>query len=145
MAPPVSAAVAILVVVATAAAQTPQNVSAQPEGKQDYEFHSPRAPKPPEDFSQYLLGDWMGVRSSLADRGVTVAALIIADPFGDVSGGVRHGAADYNLAAFGIIFHTDRLFGWHGGQFHVGFAENFGTSLSRDYVGNIFPIQLADV
>jgi porin len=145
MAPPVSAAAAILVVVATAAAQAPPNVTAQPEEKQDYEFHSPHTPRPPKDFSQYLFGDWMGVRSSLADRGVTVAALVIADPFGNVSGGVRRGAADYNLAAFGIIFHTDRLFGWHGGQFHVGFAENFGTSLSRDYVGNSFPIQLADV
>jgi porin len=62
-----------------------------------------------------------------------------------VSGGLRRGAADYSLAALGIILHTDRLLGWPGGQFHVGFAENFGTSLSREYVGNAFPIQLADV
>jgi len=102
-------------------------------------------PKPPNDFSQYLFGDWVGVRSRLADWGVTVAALVIADPFGNLSGGIRRGAADYNLAAFGVILHTDRLLGWPGGQFHVGFAENFGTSLSRDYVGNSFPIQLADV
>jgi porin len=87
----------------------------------------------------------MGVRSKLADRGVTVAVLFIADSFGNVSGGIRYGAADYNLAAFGIIFHTDRLFGWLGGQFHVGVAENFGKSLSRECVGNKFPIQLADV
>jgi porin len=144
MALPASAA-AILIVVAWAAAQAPSSAPAQPMEKRDYEFHTPHAPKPPDDFTQYLLSDWMGGRSRLADRGVTFAVLLIADPFGNVGGGVRRGAADYNLAAFGIIFHTDRLLGWPGGQFHVGFAENFGTSLSREYVGNGFPIQLADV
>jgi len=131
--------------VATAAAQAPPNVPARPEKKQDYEFHGPGSPKPSEDFSQYLFSDWMGVRSRLADRGVTIAVLFIADPFGNVSGGVRRGAAAYNLAAFGLTLHTERLLGWPGGQFHLGFAANFGTSLSRDYVGNAFPIQLADV
>lgn len=142
---PASAAATILFVASTAAAQAPPNVAAQPDEKQEYEFHSPHAPEPPGDFSQYLFGDWMGVRSRLADWGVTVAALVIADPFADVRGGIRRGAADYNLAAFGIIFHTDRLLGWPGGQFHVGFAENLGTSLSKEYVGNSFPTQLADV
>jgi carbohydrate-selective porin OprB len=145
MAPPASAAVAILFFVAWAAAQAPPNAPALPMEKQDYEFHTPHAPKPPDDFTQYLLGDWMGFRSRLADRGVTFAVLLIADPLGNVSGGARRGAADYSLAAFGIILHTDRLLGWPGSQFHVGFAENFGTSLSREYVGNSFPIQLADV
>jgi carbohydrate-selective porin OprB len=32
-----------------------------------------------------------------------------------------------------------------GDEIHVGFAVNFGTSLSAHYVGNSFPIQLADV
>lgn len=131
--------------VATAVAQAPPTIVAQPDEAQDYEAHNPHAIKPPGDFTQYLLSDWMGLRSRLADRGVSIAVLFIADPFDNVSGGVRRGAADYNLAAFGIILHTDQLLGWHGGQFHVGFAETFGTSLSREYVGNTFPIQLADV
>jgi porin len=145
MMPPVSAAAAILFVVATAAAQVSSNASVPPNEKQDYEFHTPHKNQPPGDFTQNLLGDWLGIRSRLADRGVTVAALLIADPFGDVSGGVRRGAAGYNLAAFGVVLHTDELLWWRGGQFHVGFCENFGTSLSREYVGNGFPVQLADV
>ena len=87
MAPPVTAAASILFVFAWAAAQAPPNVTAQPEERQDLEFHSPHVPKPPDDFSQYLFGDWVGVRSRLADWGVTVAALVIADPFGNLSGG----------------------------------------------------------
>lgn len=43
MALPASAADAILFVAATAAAQAPPNVAAQPEEKQDYEFLSPHA------------------------------------------------------------------------------------------------------
>jgi porin len=145
MAPPVSAAAVVLYIVATAAAQAPSNVAGQPGEKLDFELHTPHTIKPRDDFTQFFLGDWMGVRSKLADRGVSVAVLFISDPFGNVSGGVRRGAANYNLAGFGIVFHTDRLLGWSGGQFHVGFAENFGTSLSKLYVGNTFPIQLADV
>lgn len=140
-----SAGVAILFIVARAVSQAPANVAAQPDEKRDYEFHSPHPSTPRDDFSRYLLGDWKGIRSKLAEQGVSVAALLIADPFGNVSGGVQRGAANYDLAAFGIVLHTDRLLGWQGGQFHVGFAETLGTSLSRQYVGNTFPIQLADV
>ena len=145
MALPVSGAAAVLFIVATAIAGAPPNLAAQPAETLDYELHTPHATKPRDDFTQHLLGDWMGVRSKLADRGVSVAVLFISNPFGNVSGGVRRGAASYNLAGFGIVLHTDRLLGWSGGQFHVGFAENFGTSLSKQYVGNNFPIQLADV
>jgi hypothetical protein len=80
MAPPVSAVAAILLVVARAAAQAPPTVSAQPKERQDYEFHNPHAPKPRDDFSQYLFGDWMGGRSKIADRGVTFAVLLTPIP-----------------------------------------------------------------
>ena len=60
-------------------------------------------------------------------------------------GGRRRGLTEYDLLAFDLTLETDRLIGWPGGQFHVGFANNSGTSLSDDYVGNNFPIQLADV
>jgi porin len=87
----------------------------------------------------------MGVRSRLGDRGIRFALLSISDPFGNLTGGLQPGASDYNLAAFGILLNTDKLLGWHGGIFHIGFDVNFGTSLTRNYVGNSFPTQLADV
>jgi porin len=128
----------------------PQNVpSEQPGANQDEEFHSPfpvRVAKNPDEFNdKYLLGDWMGVRSKLTDQGVSISVLLITDPFGNLTGGQRRGASDYSLVAFGVVLRTDQILGWQGGQFHVGFADNFGTSLSRDYVGNSFPVQLADV
>ena len=123
--------------------------SGEPGDNRDSEFHSP-LPAPVlenrEAFqSQYLFGDWWGVRTALAAKGIRFNILLITDPFGNTSGGLRRGATVYNLAGFGVVLRTDRLLGWRGGQFHIGFAVNFGTSLSKNYVGNSFPVQLADV
>ena len=115
----------------------------------DYLFREP-FPRPVqqtgEDFGdKYLFGDWLGVRSDLAAHGIRPQLLFIIDPFANVSGGLRRGFSEYNLLAFDLTFDTDKLIGWPGGQFHIGFANNSGTSLSANYVGNNFPIQLADV
>lgn len=93
---------------------------------------------------QYALGSWGGLRSELGRKGVVPTVLLISDPFGNLHGGQRTGAAAYNL--FGVDFRIDTgpLMGWKGGQFDVGGAVNFGTSLSRSYIGNSFQVQLAD-
>jgi porin len=146
----------VWVVFASAAVAQPASPSAAPAApsaqrgeNRENEFHTPfpaPASNTPDEFrSQYLSGNWMGARSALGDQGIQFNLLFIADPFGNVTGGRRRGASDYNLLGFGVTLRTDQLLGWQGGQFHVGFAENFGTSLSKEYIGNSFPVQLADV
>jgi porin len=99
-----------------------------------------------EDFREkYLFGDWLGARSALVDRGITPLVLFIIDPFVNATGGRRRGFSEYDLLAVDLLLDTDKLLGWRGGEFHIGFANNSGTSLSQKYVGNNFPIQLADV
>jgi porin len=99
-----------------------------------------------EDFREkYLFGDWLGARVDLADEGIKPQALFITDPFADVAGGRRRGLTEYDLLALDLLLDTDKLFGLPGGEFHIGFANNSGTSLSQKYVGNNFPVQLADV
>ena len=125
------------------------NCLAQSDQKPDIEFHAPfltpLADNSEEFRDKYFFGDWRGERLKLAHRGIRFALLSITDPFGNVAGGKLHGASDYNLVGFGILVDSDRLLGWHGGTIHVGYAVNFGTSLSKNYVGNSFPVQLADV
>jgi porin len=120
-----------------------------PDQNSDLELHAPfrtADADPSDEFPDtYLMGDWKGLRSRLADQGIRFALLSISDPFGNLTGGLQRGASDYNLAAFGILLNTDKLLGWHGGTFHIGFDVNFGTRLSQNYVGNSFPVQLADV
>src|SRR5262249_1279167 len=51
----------------------------------------------------------------------------------------------YDLLALDLILDTDKLLGWRGGEFRIGFANNSGPSLSQRDVGKNFPVQLADV
>jgi porin len=121
---------------------------AQSNEKPDIEFHAPFrtsvAGTPQEFREKYFLADWRGVRSKLAQRGLQFASLSISDPFGNTTGGRQRGASDYSLVAFGLLLDTDRLMGWRGGTIHIGYAVNFGTSLSKNNVGNSFPVPLAD-
>jgi porin len=115
----------------------------------DYLFREPH-PAPlvetSEEFREkYLFGDWLGARAELADQGIRPLVLFITDPFVNASGGRRRGFSEYDLLALDLILETDKLLGWRGGEFRVGFANNSGTSLSQRYVGNNFPVQLADV
>jgi porin len=115
----------------------------------DYLFREPH-PAPvvetSEEFREkYLFGDWLGARSQLADEGIKPLVLFITDPFVNASGGRRRGFSEYDLLGLDVLFNTDKLLGWPGGEFRIGFANNSGTSLSTHYVGNNFPVQLADV
>ena len=105
---------------------------------------SPDAVSAPSLAAQYAFGSWDALRSELGRRGVVPTFILITDPFGNLHGGERTGAADYNLAGLDFRIDTGPLMGWRGGQFDIGGAVNFGTSLSRSYIGNSFQVQLAD-
>ena len=118
----------------------------------EFPYHPFRSPFPSQTAAtsdefrdKYLFGDWFTYRSKLAARGIKPTLLLIVDPFGSVQGGLRRGASNYDLLGLDLVLDTGQLFALPGGQFHVGFAINFGTSLSAHYVGNGFPVQLADV
>jgi porin len=124
---------------------TPQNPGYYPEHLFQEPFPRP-VDQTSEDFrEQYLFGDWLGARSELADYGIKPLVLFITDPFVNTTGGLRQGFSEYDLLGVDLLVDTDELLDWTGGEFHVGFANNSGTSLSRNYVGNNFPVQLADV
>jgi porin len=130
--------------------ERPQRPARQRPGEYpEYLFREPH-PAPVAETSadfrdKYLLGDWLGQRSQLAADGIKPLVLFITDPFVNTTGGRRQGFSEYDLFGVDVLFDTDKLFGWPGGEFRVGFANNSGTSLSTHYVGNTFPIQLADV
>ena len=105
---------------------------------------SPDALSPPSLAMQYAFGSWGGLRSELGQRGVVPTLILISDPFGNLRGGDRTGAAAYNLVGLDFRIDTSRLIGGKGGQLDIGGAVNFGTSLSRSYIGNSFQVQLAD-
>ncbi len=69
--------------------------------------------------------------------------MFISDLFGNVSGGRRQGFREKDLLVVDLSLETDKLLGWPGGEFKVGFANGSGTNISTAYIGTTFPVQLA--
>ena len=98
------------------------------------------------EFDQhYLLGDWMGVRTSLWEHGVKPKLLLISDAYGNPYGGKEQGFTFYSMFCADLKLDTEKLVNLPGGEFHIGFTVNFGNQLSEGVVGNVFPIQSSDV
>jgi len=67
-----------------------------------------------------LLGDWLGARTWLEDRGVFPSVTFVTDALGNPTGGKEQGFK---------------------GSFEISFSERFGTSLSIENIGNVFSVQ----
>lgn len=90
---------------------------------------------------EHLLGDWAGVRTWLEDHGVTPTLTLVTDALGNPIGGARHGFRGASNLGLDLRFDLDRLVGLTGGSFDVSFSERFGSSLSKEDIGNVFTVQ----
>jgi porin len=86
---------------------------------------------------EYATGDWAGLRSHLADRGVVFNFTYAADPIGVVSGGIKRGGFYNGLLDLGTNIDLEKLVGWKGGHFHVNAFYPHGENGSANYVGDI--------
>ncbi|TMB26590.1 MAG: carbohydrate porin [Deltaproteobacteria bacterium] len=89
----------------------------------------------------HLAGDWFGVRTWLEDHGVNPTLTFVTDALGNPSGGVQHGFTAANNLGVDLLFDLHKLVGIDGGWFEVSFSERFGSSLSKDDIGNVFTVQ----
>jgi porin len=90
--------------------------------------------------SSYMLGDMWGLRSTLAQYGVSIALQETSEVLGNVTGGASRGAAYDGLTQMALQLDTNRAFGWHGGTFNVSALQIHGRNLSAD---NLLTIQTA--
>ena len=86
---------------------------------------------------EYATGDWGGLRTSLADRGIIFNFTYAADPIGIVSGGIKRGVLYNGLLDLGTDIDLEKLVGWKGGHFHVNAFYPQGENGSANYVGDI--------
>src|SRR2546430_2374008 len=89
----------------------------------------------------HLAGDWFGVRTWPEDHGVPPTLTFVIDALGNPSGGVQHGFTAANNLGVDLLFDLHKLVGIDGGSFEVSFSERFGSSLSKDDIGNVFTVQ----
>jgi porin len=87
-----------------------------------------------------LLGDMWGLRSALANYGITFALQETSEVLGNVTGGAKTGAAYDGLTQMALQLDTDRAFGLHGGTFNISALQIHGRNLSAD---NLLTIQTA--
>jgi porin len=126
----------LLIVVSAAAiaaegeASTPP--SARPLSDSPFQLVLPRA---------HFLGDWLGTRTWLEEHGVTPTVSFFTDALGNPTGGRQQGFTATNNLGVDVLADLHKIFGLAGGSFEVSFSERFGTSLTRDYVGNVFSVQ----
>lgn len=79
-----------------------------------------------QESRSYLLGDWGGERTALADKGVAFEAIITTDLIANVSGGLERTSrvlSNFDLTA---ALDTEKLGWWSGGTFFAYVLGNVG-------------------
>lgn len=96
----------------------------------------PEAPEPqplPAYQDEYLTGDWAGLRTKLAQRGLSFEALATADLSKNFHGGLEtEGEIFRYLIDFNISLDTQRLGAWDGGLFFLNFQHHDGDFAADD-------------
>src|SRR5262245_14485000 len=62
----------------------------------------------------YGTGDWFGVRTALADKGLEISGGYTAEVWGNTTGGIKEGAVYTGLLDFGATLDLEKLVGWKG-------------------------------
>ena len=87
---------------------------------------------------QYLLGDWGGERTKLAEEyGVTFDVFYVADFLDTPSAAIKTGAGAWNRVRGTMDIDFGKLAGWNGLTFHVTGLWQGGPNLGGSYLGSI--------
>ena len=89
----------------------------------------------------HAFGDWAGSRTWLEEHGITPTLTFVMDALGNPTGGMQQGFRQASNLGLDLHFDLHKLFGLAGGSFLISFSERFGSSLSREDIGNVFTVQ----
>ncbi|MDN4055012.1 carbohydrate porin [Massilia sp. YIM B02763] len=92
--------------------------------------------------SPYLLGDWNGQRTRLAEQGVKFDLGYVSEIASNTTGGTDHKTRNSDQWRFGTTLDLDKLLGWHGGTFYIDITDRNGHNLDTDAgLGNFQQVQ----
>lgn len=88
-------------------------------------------PAPPAELlsRNYLLGDWGGQRSALAEKGITFDFFYITDLEANPSGGLQQTGAGWERFRGTVDINFDRMISWQGLSFHATGLWQSGANL----------------
>lgn len=92
--------------------------------------------------SPYLLGDWGGHRTELAEQGAAFNFGYVSELAHNFSGGTDHLTRYTDQWTFGTTLDLDKRWGWRGGTFQFTMTDRNGRNLGADaHIGNNMLIQ----
>lgn len=110
---------------------TPETREQQPLGPQDAETEGGIWQR------DRLLGNLGGLRTRLEDAGFTFDLQETSEVLGNVSGGIKTGAAYEGATLMGLTVDTEKAFGLPGGTFRASAYQIHGRGLSVNNIGNL--------
>lgn len=87
--------------------------------------------------SNFFLGDMFGVRPTLGTYGMTLIVQESSEVLGNLSGGMKQGAAYDGLTLVLLQMDTQRAFGHYGGLFNMSVLNLHGTNFSAENLGSL--------
>lgn len=87
-----------------------------------------------------MLGDMGGLREALGQYGITYGLQETSEVFGNVTGGVRRGAAYDGVTQMSVGLDTEKAFGWQGGTFNLSALQIHGQDLTAQNLDALQPI-----
>ena len=88
----------------------------------------------------YGTGNWLGARTGIEDKGLTISGGYTAEVWGNTTGGLKQGAVYTGLLDFGAELDLEKLIGWKGASVSTTWLWLSGRDASEDLVGNFLTI-----
>lgn len=93
----------------------------------------------------YMLGDWNGMRTDLAKRGVDLEFFYFGSMPSNVSGGIETGTVYQGALLSTLGLRSEELFGYDGGDFFLSTAWLEGEEdFSNNHIGDLNKVNLTD-
>src|SRR6516164_9344808 len=87
-----------------------------------------------------ITGDWGGLRSKLADRGIVFLGTEQVEGWGNTTGGLERGTVYTGLLKLGLNLDLEKAVGWCGSSVGTTWFWLSGRDASADLVGNFLTI-----
>ena len=93
----------------------------------------------------YLFGDWRGLRTDLAKRGVDFEFFYIGSLPSNLSGGLDTGTEYQGALLSTVGFRSEELLGYHGGNLYLSTLWlNGSENFSNEHIGDLNKVNLTD-
>ncbi len=89
-----------------------------------------------QPYADNVFGDWGGVKSTLADRGVELGASYLGDFWHVASGGNKTGSNYNDLLTVSATLDGEKLWGIAGSKAYVSAINNFGSHVNGSRLGS---------